>query len=84
MRRADAIKAAETRRHANRAARIGTERGVADPGGDGRGRAGRRAAGHPVRGPRIDRRAVERILADDAERDLVGDGLADQCRAAVE
>ena len=33
---------------------------------------------------RIERRAVERVLAEDAERDLVGDGLADQRGAGVE
>ena len=33
---------------------------------------------------RVERRAVEGVLAEDAERDLVGDGLADQRRAGVE
>ena len=34
--------------------------------------------------PRIERRAVEGVLAEDAERHLVGDGLADQGRAGIE
>ena len=32
----------------------------------------------------VERRAVERVLAQDAQRDLVGDGLADQRRAGIE
>src|SRR5208337_302023 len=42
------------------------------------------AARHPVGRPAVDRRAEERVLADDTERDLVGDGLADQCRSGIE
>ena len=41
----------------------------------------RRARG---RAPRVERRAVERVLAEDAERHLVGDRLADQRGPGVE
>src|SRR5262249_48198859 len=60
------------------------ERGVAEAGRDRRRRAGRRAARHAPGGPDIDWRAVKGVLAQDAERDLVGDGLADQRGAGVE
>ena len=82
--RADAVEAAEARRHAHRAAGVGAERGVAQPCGHRRGRARRGAAGHAVGRRGVQRRAVEGVLAEDAERDLVGDGLADQRGAGVE
>ncbi len=82
--RPDAVEAAEARRHAHRSAGVGAERGVAQPLGHRRGRARRGAAGHAVGRLRVERGAVEGILAEDAERDLVGDGLADQARAGVE
>src|SRR5437588_11154852 len=37
-----------------------------------------------ARGARVCGRAVERVLAEDAERNFVGDGLADQLGAGVE
>ena len=81
---ADAVQAAEARRHPHRAAGVGPERGVAEALGDCRGRARGRSAGHAIGRVGIERRAVEGVLAQDAERDLVGDGLADQRRAGVE
>ena len=84
VRRADAVEAAEARRHAHRAAGVGAERGVAEARGHRGGRARRRAAGHAAGRARVHRRAVEGVLAQDAERDLVGDGLADQRGAGVE
>ena len=84
VRRADAVEAAEARRHAHRAAGVGAERGVAQPGGHRGGRARRRAARHAAGRADVHRRAVEGVLAQDAERDLVGDGLADQRRAGIE
>ena len=84
MRRPDAVKAAKARRHAHRAAGIGAEREIAGPGGHGRGRSARRAAGHAAGRRRVHRRAVMRVLAQDAERDFVGDGLADHRGAGIE
>ncbi len=84
MRRADAVEAAEAGRDPHRAAGVGAERGIAQPGGDRRGRARGRAARHPARRTNVDRRAVKRVLADDAERNLVGDGLADQGCPGIE
>ena len=84
MCRPDAIKAAEARGHAHRAAGVGAERGIADPGRDRRRRTRRGAARHPAGSADIDRRAVEGILAQDAERDLVRYGLADQGGAGIE
>ena len=84
MRRADAVEAAEARRHAHRAAGVGAERGVAEARGDRGGRARGRAARHAAGRADVLRRAVEGVLAQDAERDLVGDGLADQRGAGVE
>ena len=81
---ADAVEPAEARRHAHRAAGVGAERGVAEALRDGRGRAGGRAAGYAVGRRRVERRAIERVLAEDAERHLVGDRLADQRGAGVQ
>ena len=84
MRRPDSVEPAETRRHAHRAAGVGAEGGVANSGGNRGGRARGRAARHMARGARVCGRAVERVLAEDAERNFVGDGLADKGRAGVE
>src|SRR5438270_7905603 len=84
MRRADAVEPAEARRHAYRAAGVGAERGVAEPARDRRRRARRRAARHMAGRARVHRRAVERVLPENAERHLVGDRLADQIGAGIE
>jgi hypothetical protein len=84
MRRADAVEAAEAGRHPHRAAGVGAKRGVAHAGGHRRSGTGRGTARHPAGRAGVERRAVECILAQNAERYLVGDGLADQSRAGIE
>ena len=63
---------------------VGAKCGVAQTGRHRRGGAGRRAARHTIRRAGVERRAVECVLTQDTQGDLVGDGLADQRRAGVE
>ena len=73
-----AVQAAETRRHAHRAAGIGAEPEIGEARRHRDRRAARGAAGQTVGRARIDRRAVMGVLAFQAEAQLVGHGLADQ------
>jgi hypothetical protein len=84
VRGAQPVEAAVARRHAHRAACVGAEREVSEAARDQRRRAARRAAGDVVRRTRIERRAVEVVLADQAEGELVGDRPADGARARGE
>ena len=84
MGRSDAVKSAKTRWHADRSAGVGPQGRIAETLGHRRGRARRGSAGRALRRPRIERRTVEGILAEDAEGHLVGDGLADQGRPRIE
>ena len=68
----------------DRAADLGADRHWHHVGADRRRRPRGRAARHMARSARVCGRAVERVLAEDAERDLVGNGLADKGRAGVE
>lgn len=84
VRRPDAVEPAEARRHAHGAAGIGAQGEVAGARSHRGGRAAGRAAGHPVRRRRIERRAVVGVLAEDSQRDLVGHRLADGRGARIE
>ena len=72
--------AAARRRQPNRAARVGAEAEVAEPGGERRGVAARRAAGRTPRMRRVVHRPVPRVLARHAPRELVQVRLADDDR----
>ena len=77
VRRAYAVDAAEGGRHPNRAAGIAAQREIAGAGGRRSGGAARGAARQSARGARIDRSAVMRVGAGDAEEKFVAHGLAD-------
>ena len=75
--RAQRADAAERRRVAQRAAGVGAERRVDQPGRDRDRRAAARAAGDPVAVPRVAARAPGRVLGRRAEAQLLEVGLGD-------
>ena len=74
---------AERRGLADRAAGVGADRPRHQAGGDGRGAAARRPAGHALGVPRVADRAVAGVLVRRAHRELVHVGLAEHRRAGV-
>ena len=73
--------AAVRRRRANRSARVGAERAVAEIRGDGGSRSARRAAGIALERPRIAHRSVIARRRRAAKRELVQIRFADDDRA---
>ena len=69
---------------ADRAAGVGADRPRGDAGGDGGRASTARTAGHARRVPRVERRAVGRVLGRRAHRELVLVGLAQQRPAGLE
>ena len=82
--RTDPEDAAVARGQAHRAAAVRPEREVHEAGRDRGSRAARRAPRHPIRRGRVERRPVMAVLAGQAVRELVGEGLAREVRAGVE
>ena len=74
---------AERRRLADRAAGVGADRPRREAPGDGGRRAARRAARHAGAVPRVEHRAVGRVLVRRAHRELVHVGLAEQPGAGL-
>ena len=71
----------ERRGLADRAAGVGADRPRRQPAGDRRRRAARRAARDPLAVPRVEHRAVARVLVRGAHRELVHVRLAEQAGA---